>query len=533
MKRRLRKTATFAKAAKINRRVRAVSFNEQELTVLKAISALCGGSGVGQAPEPPQRVEVHESRYLQVDTKSLQGSGSRSRTTPESFDFAQDKFFDKSQDFQLSQRVDPVFEENRKVQFSRSNFQLNSKLQKGEKGQDSRVRGNDSEDKCIFLPSSPNYLQVIEFFPVWTKITRDVLTGFVDSRFVLVLIQHLSEYIGRRIHEFTNTRRQEINANRRIDELRIENVVTDRVIERGIEVVKSDELRIKNNELGIKKQNPKIRKTEKLKKLEYRQGLVRKVVRRGVGAGSYLLILLAIVGLGFTYGPVVKAELAYNARNFQFSIFNFQLNSKFQISKKTENKNKSGEKEKFATVVQVTKTPESKKGKVVGETSLKELPLTNENDINNVKFVSDISIAIPKIDAYSEVFLNVNPADRNEYLPVLSKGVAHAVGTAMPGETGNVYLFAHSAGDLLEMARMNAVFYLLSKLEKGDKIYMKFGDKKFVYTVYDKKVVEATEIGYINNRNDNGKMMTLQTCTPPGTDWQRLLVFARIQENTN
>ena len=51
--------------------------------------------------------------------------------------------------------------------------------------------------------------------------------------------------------------------------------------------------------------------------------------------------------------------------------------------------------------------------------------------------------------------------NKNEFLPVLRKGIAHAKGTALPNETnGNVYLFAHSTDSLLNVGRYNAVFTL-------------------------------------------------------------------------
>lgn len=145
-----------------------------------------------------------------------------------------------------------------------------------------------------------------------------------------------------------------------------------------------------------------------------------------------------------------------------------------------------------------------------------------------IEFPSDASIVIPKIETSTEFVPNVNPADYDEYMAALQHGVAHAKGTALPGEVGNFYVFAHSAGNLFDIARFNAVFYLIDKLEPGDAIFVKFGREKFKYVVYDKKEVEATEVAYLANRKDNGAMMTMQTCTPPGTSWRRLLVFASL-----
>lgn len=137
----------------------------------------------------------------------------------------------------------------------------------------------------------------------------------------------------------------------------------------------------------------------------------------------------------------------------------------------------------------------------------------------------DFSIVIPKIGAVSPVFANVNPFDESKYLPILYKGVAQASGTKLPGENGNVYLFAHSTDAFYDVGRYNAVFYLLGKLEKGDEIQVYYKGKEFKYSVDEVKVVPADSIKYLGNVGQ-GKTLTLQTCYPPGTTLKRLIVIA-------
>ncbi len=83
---------------------------------------------------------------------------------------------------------------------------------------------------------------------------------------------------------------------------------------------------------------------------------------------------------------------------------------------------------------------------------------------------SDFGIVIPKISANSKVIPNVDPYNNIEYQVALTKGVAHAMGTSLPGYAGNVFLFSHSSVNFYEANRYNSIFYLLDKLEKGDEI---------------------------------------------------------------
>ena len=149
---------------------------------------------------------------------------------------------------------------------------------------------------------------------------------------------------------------------------------------------------------------------------------------------------------------------------------------------------------------------------------------------NQVEFLipqdSNFSVLIPKIGANARVLANVDPADEKEYLEALKKGVAHAAGTAFPGEGGHIFLFAHSTDYFWNVGNYNAIFYLLHKLEKGDKVYLFYRGQRVVYKVIDKRIVNPSQVEFLT-RKTNREFLTLQTCWPPGTTLKRLLVFAK------
>lgn len=140
------------------------------------------------------------------------------------------------------------------------------------------------------------------------------------------------------------------------------------------------------------------------------------------------------------------------------------------------------------------------------------------------------SVVIPKIGANAKVLPNVNAGNRDEYLQALQKGVAHTLGTAFPGEGGHIFLFAHSTDYFWNVGNYNAVFYLLYKLEKGDEINIIYQGKRYVYKTISTQVVDPSQVEFIR-RKSNREFLTLQTCWPPGTTLQRLLLFAaRVEE---
>jgi len=146
--------------------------------------------------------------------------------------------------------------------------------------------------------------------------------------------------------------------------------------------------------------------------------------------------------------------------------------------------------------------------------------------INEIKPVDkDFGIVIPKIGANSKVIEGVDPFNASVYQLALTKGVAQAKGTAKPDEIGSMFLFSHSSTNLLEATRYNSIFYLLSKLQKNDEIYIYYKSVKYKYVVSETKMVDAKDVSYLNPKAQ-GKSLILMTCWPPGTTFQRLLVFA-------
>lgn len=134
-------------------------------------------------------------------------------------------------------------------------------------------------------------------------------------------------------------------------------------------------------------------------------------------------------------------------------------------------------------------------------------------------------LIIPKIGVNSRVYPQVNPNNKEEYLPYLKTGVAHAQGTALPDSLGTVYIFGHSSNLLWDANRDNAVFYLLKNLEKGDRLIVFYQGQKYEYQVSKKEILGANEVPtYVSQTTE--KLLVLQTCWPPGTDWKRLFVLA-------
>lgn len=142
----------------------------------------------------------------------------------------------------------------------------------------------------------------------------------------------------------------------------------------------------------------------------------------------------------------------------------------------------------------------------------------------------EFKIIIPKINLESNVIANVDPGSEDKYKIALKSGVAHAKGSYLPGEGGTTFLFAHSTDSILNILEYSAKFYAVKNLEIGDEIIINYGGNRLRYLIQEKKVINPNELETIRNSSAD---LILSTCYPPGTNWQRLLIFAKLQKEAS
>lgn len=149
---------------------------------------------------------------------------------------------------------------------------------------------------------------------------------------------------------------------------------------------------------------------------------------------------------------------------------------------------------------------------------------------NDVKILvpkdPNFSIIVEKIGADAPIIPNVDAANKSVYDAALKRGVAHALGTAFPGQPGVSYLFAHSTDTIFNVPRYNAIFYLLAEMKPGDPIVLFFAGRRYDYIVHETKVTEPEDVSYFTMKTEE-QILVMQTCYPPGTTWKRFLVIAK------
>lgn len=136
---------------------------------------------------------------------------------------------------------------------------------------------------------------------------------------------------------------------------------------------------------------------------------------------------------------------------------------------------------------------------------------------------------IPLIDTDHDE--NTNYTQMHQvFMEELKKGVVRYPGTARPGETGNAFIFGHSSNYPWIASDYNDVFALLDTLKSGDEIIVYYNQKKFIYKVTDRAVVKPGDTKVLDRRDPNKKEISLMTCWPIGTTFERLIIFGELTE---
>jgi sortase A len=125
-----------------------------------------------------------------------------------------------------------------------------------------------------------------------------------------------------------------------------------------------------------------------------------------------------------------------------------------------------------------------------------------------------IRIQIPAIDVDA-------PIVQGDGWEQLKKGVGQHIGTAVPGQNGNMVLSAHN--DIF-----GEIFRFLDQLKPGDQIIVYTNQRSYTYVVTTTKIVEPTQVEVMAPTVD--PTATLISCWPYLIDDQRVVVQAALQD---
>jgi len=144
-----------------------------------------------------------------------------------------------------------------------------------------------------------------------------------------------------------------------------------------------------------------------------------------------------------------------------------------------------------------------------------------------VQSVGEVAIPTPSPEQARSLWI---PALWSQPAPVvqgdgweqLKRGVGQHIGTANPGEAGNIVVSAHN--DIF-----GELFRDLDRLQPGDEVYVSTSTREYLYRVTGLEIVEPTDVSVMNPTAR--PTITLISCYPYLVDSQRIVVFGELVES--
>lgn len=145
-------------------------------------------------------------------------------------------------------------------------------------------------------------------------------------------------------------------------------------------------------------------------------------------------------------------------------------------------------------------------------------------DPSSVSPSSTPQVIIPKINVDIPVDFSERSTNENVIENDLESGVVHYPTTVLPGQDGNTAYFGHSSNNIFNPGKYKFAFVLLHTIQPGDTFYLVYSGKVYIYKVFERQIVNPTDLEVLSNIPNHTATATLITCDPPGTSINRLIV---------
>ncbi|MFC1647126.1 sortase [Patescibacteria group bacterium] len=229
-------------------------------------------------------------------------------------------------------------------------------------------------------------------------------------------------------------------------------------------------------------------------------------------------------GLSFMFmaiGTIILLWVAWPILSFQLASETLFAQTITPIQSGAENL-----KSELPNIIVAAAENKNVQGFVNGELSDPNLWYPSKPQKNVVTPVNSYTLSIPKLNI-KDVTVTIAGDD-------LKTSLIHYGGTALPGEYGSSVIFGHSTlPQLFDPKNYHTIFSTLPTLKPasngvdGDEILIKYDGVTYRYMIYDMVITKPEDLSSLEQKYDSSNI-TLVTCVPPGTYWERLNVKARL-----
>ncbi|MCM8749724.1 sortase [Thermomicrobiaceae bacterium CFH 74404] len=148
-------------------------------------------------------------------------------------------------------------------------------------------------------------------------------------------------------------------------------------------------------------------------------------------------------------------------------------------------------------------------------------PITGSSLFFRLRTAPPVELEIPRLGVSVPVQPVASVIDGGQWhWPVPADAAGHLLGSANPGEPGNIAITGH-----VDTRDGPGIFARLAELRPGDSVIIRSADGEFVYQVVETFVIPEDDVSVL--RQTGSEVLTLITCIPDGVYAHRLVVRAQ------
>ena len=136
----------------------------------------------------------------------------------------------------------------------------------------------------------------------------------------------------------------------------------------------------------------------------------------------------------------------------------------------------------------------------------------------------EYTITIPKLNIVNLPVYFADPTNESAALNVLKKGLGQYL--SPPNSGRKIVLFGHSSGYSWDNSPYKTLLRQIDKMKNGDKIFINYKEKGYVYETFKSAIIPATE-DYKLVENQGSNELALYTCWPPNQIVSRYVVYGK------
>lgn len=156
---------------------------------------------------------------------------------------------------------------------------------------------------------------------------------------------------------------------------------------------------------------------------------------------------------------------------------------------------------------------------IIEKEDLAEYPKIDDGVVSG-----EYTITIPRLNIFSVNVSFADPYSAKNALETLKTGLGHYL--APPEEGKKMIIFGHSSGYSWDKSNYKQILRQIDRLQAGDKIYINYHEKGYIYTIDQYEIMPAKELDNIMTE-DNINELVLYTCWPPDRISHRYVVYGK------